>query len=81
MAPAPPLPRRSITAQISEVEREIGERRRVYDRLVSMRKMKQGEADEKIILMQNVLETLRKVERYRDTINKAIGAEPKDNDT
>jgi hypothetical protein len=54
---------RSLLAQIAEVEREISLRRRVYAGLVARRTMKQGEAEERINLMQNVLETLMRLER------------------
>jgi hypothetical protein len=45
------IARRSITAQIAEVEREIAMRQHVYKGLVDRRKMKDGEAVEKILLM------------------------------
>lgn len=64
--------RRSLIAQIAEVEREIALRRNVYKNLVAKRTMKQGEADERILLMENVLLTLRNVEKHKDVINKVI---------
>ncbi len=48
----------SIQAQISEVEREIAMRLRVYPGLVFRRKMKQGEADMHLAIMRAALETL-----------------------
>jgi hypothetical protein len=53
---------RSLSAQIAEVEREIAMRKRVYPRQVSKRMMKQGEADEHLLLMENVLVSLRTLE-------------------
>lgn len=64
--------RRSLTAQIAEVEREIGQRRQVYGRMVAQRKMRQGEADEKVFLMECVLETLRWIEKHKDAIKAAV---------
>lgn len=58
-----PLTARSLQAQIAEVQYELRMRRQVYQGLVARRKMRQGEADEHILLMENVLETLRKLER------------------
>jgi hypothetical protein len=57
------IARRSIKAQIAEVEREIAMRHKVYPGLVRKKTMKDGEAVELILLMQNVLATLREVER------------------
>lgn len=56
------IARRSLISQIAEVEREIAMRRNVYKNLVAKRTMKQGEADERILLMENVLETLRRLQ-------------------
>jgi hypothetical protein len=52
---------RSLVAQIQEVEREIALRRRVYPRQVFNGRMKQAEADEHLLLMECVLETLRRL--------------------
>jgi hypothetical protein len=51
----------SITAQIAEVEREIAMRRRVYVGQVARGKMRQGEADLHISLMEDVLATLEQL--------------------
>lgn len=44
---------------ISEVEREIAMRQRVYPRRVSERKMRQSEADRQIAVMRAVLARLK----------------------
>jgi hypothetical protein len=56
-------PKRSLSAQIGEVKREIALRRNVYPGLTARGKMRQGEADEHLFLMQCVLETLLELER------------------
>ena len=48
----------SLASQIVCVKREIEQRRKVYPRLVSARKMRQIEADRHIDEMQAVLATL-----------------------
>lgn len=55
---APPIP---LTAQIAEVERELGMRQSVYARRVSEKKMSQTDADKKIDLMRAVLATLQQL--------------------
>ena len=52
----------AISEQIECVEREIGQRKRVYARLVANGKMTQQKADRETAAMKAVLETLRKVE-------------------
>jgi hypothetical protein len=64
--------RRTLTAQIQEVERELAMRRRVYPGLVSQRRMRQGEADEHILRLECVLETLRWLDANRDRIKAAL---------
>jgi hypothetical protein len=61
---------RSLQAQIAEVKREIAMRRSVYGGLVARRKMKQGEADERLLLMLNVLQTLEQL-AFNDRITRA----------
>ena len=51
-----PIP---LDEQISEVEREIRLRYRVYGRRVSDRKMSQAQANKQIALMEAVLDSLR----------------------
>lgn len=51
----------SLSAQISEVEREIAMRLKVYRGFVHTRKMKQEEADIRIANMRAVLATLEQV--------------------
>lgn len=47
-----------LSAQVAEVRREIGKRREVYARQVTAGKMRQGEADYKISVMESVAKTL-----------------------
>jgi hypothetical protein len=58
--PGAPIP---IEAQIACVERELGFRRRVYERRVKDGKMTQAKADSEIEAMTAVLETLRSLNR------------------
>jgi len=51
-------PRYSIRAQLSEVEAELKMRRQVYPRQVTAGRMKQGEADYRIAVMEAVHDTL-----------------------
>ncbi len=64
--------RRTLTAQIHEVERELAMRRRVYPGLVSQRRMRQGEADEHLLRLECVLETLRWLDANRERIKAAL---------
>lgn len=48
----------SLTAQIAEVDRELGERKRVYERLVAQRKLRQSHADYQMSLLEAVRATL-----------------------
>lgn len=57
---------RTLIAQIAEVKREIQMRRKVYPGLVNRRRMNQGEMDELINLMENVLATLEMLQAERD---------------
>lgn len=59
---------RSLKAQIAEVAREISLRRQVYPNRVTSRKMSQGEADEHLLLMENVRATLRFLDRHADAM-------------
>lgn len=72
-----PLVRRSLSAQISAVEREIKMRGKTYPSLISRQKMSQGTAEEEIRLMENVLLTLQRIDKYKDIINAAIAAKEK----
>jgi hypothetical protein len=74
----PDFRRRSLTAQIAEAERELKMRREVYPRLVAQRKMRQGEMDEKIMLLRNVVVTLRMIEAHRDKLNLLVAQESGD---
>jgi hypothetical protein len=51
----------TITEQITEVEREIETRKRVYPKWVSEKRITQQIADQRVACMQSVLETLRLV--------------------
>lgn len=55
-------PKRSLVAQIAEIRREIALRERVYPGLVARGKMRQVEADEHMVLIGNVLETLKRLQ-------------------
>jgi hypothetical protein len=55
--------RSSIGAEIAEVERESAMRQRVYAGQVVRGKMKQGEADLHISRMEDVLASLRQLQR------------------
>lgn len=48
-----------LAAQIAEVEREIGQRERVYPRLVAAGKMTPAAAERQIAVMRAVLQTLK----------------------
>jgi hypothetical protein len=64
--------RRTLTAQIQEVERELAMRRRVYPNEVSRRRMRESEADEHLLRLECVLETLRWLDANRDRIKAAL---------
>ncbi|WP_186390379.1 hypothetical protein [Stappia sp. TSB10P1A] len=64
--------RRTLTAQIQEVERELAMRRRVYPGLVSQRRMREGEAAEHVLRLECVLDTLRWLKVNRDRIRAAL---------
>jgi hypothetical protein len=52
---------KSLTEQIECVRREIGFRKRVYQRQVACRKMTKEQMDHEIDCMESVLETLVKI--------------------
>lgn len=52
----------SLRLQIAEVEREIRMRESVYPGWVARKKMRQGEADEHLARMRDVLKTLQRLE-------------------
>lgn len=59
----------TLTEQIKEVKREIGQRKQVYKRLVQLNRMKQSVADHQVEIMQAVLITLQTVSVQRgDTL-------------
>ena len=58
----------SIKSQVLAVEDEIAQRHKDYGRLVSLRKMKQGEADYKINAMKNVKATLEFCQQHEADI-------------
>jgi hypothetical protein len=62
----------SLTAQIAEVKREIALRRGVYPGQVSAGKMREGEADMHIDIMQNVQETLEWLQTNEATVRAAV---------
>jgi hypothetical protein len=53
-----PKLRISLTSQIAEIDRELGQRKLVYPRLVASRGMRQGVADLQIAHLQAVRDTL-----------------------
>lgn len=59
---------RSLKAQIAEVAREIGLRKKVYPNLVTSRKMSHGEAEEYMTLMENVMATLQFLDRHAEAM-------------
>lgn len=58
--------KRTIHAQISEAQRELRMRHEVYGRQVAMRKMRKAEADELILLQENIIATLEWCRDNRD---------------
>jgi hypothetical protein len=62
----------SLIAQITEVEREIRQRRQDYPKRVARHEMRQGEADHLISLMEGVRETLRWIQRNEDVIRGTV---------
>lgn len=58
--------RRTIHAQIAEAQRELRMRREVYGRQVALRKMRKAEADELILLQENIIATLEWCRDNRD---------------
>lgn len=55
----------TLEEQISEVEREITYRRRVYERLIETGKMERPKAERHIDIMRAVKETLEELHRAR----------------
>lgn len=53
----------TLDEQIAEVHRELGMRRHVYERFISLGKLTAAQADERILRLEAVRETL---ERLRD---------------
>jgi len=56
----------SLRVQIEEVEREIRMRRDVYPRQVSRKRMRHGEAEERIAMMESVLATLQELQKEKE---------------
>lgn len=69
---------RSLSAQIEEVQHELDLRKRVYASRVRSGKMRQGLADEHMLRMTCVLNTLLWLEKHEAEIRAAISsrAEP-----
>jgi hypothetical protein len=63
----------SLGAQISEVRREIGERERVYARLVNKGTLRQSVADYQIDLMRSVLATLEWLAANEGKVKATVG--------
>ena len=51
----------TIDDQIKEISREIGMRRSVYPRQIELGKMSKSKANEKIAIMESVLDRLQKI--------------------
>ncbi len=51
----------SIDDQIAEAQREVAMRRHVYARQVTVGRMNQQDADRKIALMEQIVQSLQKV--------------------
>lgn len=68
------MSRISLSEQIACVRREIGQRERVYPRLVSAGKKRQGEAEYETACMQQVLKSLLFVQRHHGEIVKLATA-------
>ena len=65
--------RRSLSAQIEEVERELDKRRTDYPREVRASRMRQGVADEHVLRLSCVLETLRWLQVNESRIKSLLG--------
>jgi hypothetical protein len=68
-------PRRSLTAQLQEVERELAMRARVYPQRVAARRMREGEADEHCLRLECVRDTLRWLQKNEARIKAALTVE------
>jgi hypothetical protein len=62
----------SLTAQIAEVDRELEQRKQVYARLVSTRKLRQSHADFQMGHMQAVRDTLLWLSENERTIKHRL---------
>lgn len=62
----------SLTSQIAEIDREIGQRRAVYPRLVASRSMRQSMADLQVHHLEAVRETLLWLQANELTIKQRL---------
>ena len=65
----------SLSQQIDEVKRELGERDRVYKRLVATHKMRESVADYQVARMRAVLATLEWFQKHEAKIRAFMGAD------
>ena len=68
-------PRRSLTAQLQEVERELAMRARVYPQQVAARRIRGSEADEHCLRLECVRDTLRWLQKHEAQIKAALAVE------
>ena len=66
--------KRTLRAQIEEVEYEIAMRRKVYPGLVARGRIRQAEADEHVLRLECALDTLRWVQKNEAVIKYAMSA-------
>jgi hypothetical protein len=69
------MKRPSLTAQIQEVEYELGMRKNVYPRLVRSQKLRQSEADYHTQRLEEVLATLQWLQQHEAVVKAAVGIE------
>jgi hypothetical protein len=62
----------SLTAQITEVDRELAQRKDVYARLVATRKLRQSHADYQMELLRAVRATLTWLAENETTIKQRL---------
>ena len=64
--------KRSLDAQIEEVEHELAMRDKVYPPIVGRMQMRQSEADEHITRMKSVLATLKLFKRHEAAVRALL---------
>lgn len=66
----------SLSQQIDEINRELGQRKVVYPRLVSGGKMRQSIADYQVARMEAAKATLEWLRDHEATVRAAVGRPP-----